>query len=71
MSKAFHLSILTFIPESDQAYGRSGLDRNWALYPCCATSGDGIEEGFKWLLENIGVKVHQEEVKGALENEEY
>ena len=28
-------------------------DRNWYVQPSCATTGDGLEDGLKWLLTNV------------------
>ena len=27
--------------------------RAWNLQPCCALNGDGIVEGFEWLLKEV------------------
>jgi len=28
-------------------------DRNWFVQPSCATTGDGLEDGLKWLLTTV------------------
>lgn len=28
-------------------------DRNWYVQPSCATTGDGLEDGLKWLLTSV------------------
>jgi signal recognition particle receptor subunit beta len=27
--------------------------KNWYIQECCATSGEGLYEGFDWLINNI------------------
>ena len=28
-------------------------ERKWHVQPCCATSGEGLWQGLKWLAENV------------------
>ena len=28
-------------------------DRAWAIYACSAITGEGLQEGLEWLLENL------------------
>ena len=31
------------------------VNRSWYVQPCCATSGDGLEEGLKWISDGCPV----------------
>eukprot|EP01084_Bolivina_argentea_P162409 282653_1 len=39
--------IYEFVPPYDE--GTYGTQKQCAVYPCCATTGDGLYEGFEWL----------------------
>lgn len=41
-----------------EALGLNRLrDRNWYVQPSCATTGDGLEDGLKWLLLNVNKSI--------------
>ncbi|KAH3761346.1 ADP-ribosylation factor Arf1 [Pelomyxa schiedti] len=33
--------------------GRTGAPRDWYIQASCATSGDGLPEGFEWLIQQL------------------
>jgi ADP-ribosylation factor protein 1 len=49
----------------------NSIKQNWSIHPCCATTGEGVTEGFRWLKENFGVAKASDPflVKGALDEE--
>jgi len=38
-------------------------DREWTILPCCAVSGQGLEDGLKWLNIHCGGAKQKKEKK--------
>ena len=36
---------------------KSIRDRKWTILPCSSKDGEGLEEGFQWVMENMRQKV--------------
>eukprot|EP00005_Dracoamoeba_jomungandri_P003969 CAMPEP_0174259304 /NCGR_PEP_ID=MMETSP0439-20130205/8148_1 /TAXON_ID=0 /ORGANISM="Stereomyxa ramosa, Strain Chinc5" /LENGTH=176 /DNA_ID=CAMNT_0015343135 /DNA_START=21 /DNA_END=551 /DNA_ORIENTATION=- len=44
------------VAEVSHSLNLQSLKRKWLAQPCCATSGDGLYEGFDWLCTTLAKK---------------